>query len=57
MMKSQKRLFPTPDRAKRSARSVFLSLAALVAISGMLGGCIVETPGHDHGGWWWHHHD
>jgi hypothetical protein len=43
--------------AKRSTRAVLLSFAALLAISTMLGGCIVEPGYHDHGGWWWHNHD
>jgi hypothetical protein len=48
---------PPTARAKRSTRSIVLSFAALLAFSTMLGGCIVEPGGHDHGGWWWHHHD
>jgi len=42
--------------AKRSNRSVIIGLAALMAVAGMLGGCVVETPGHPYHGWWWHHH-
>ncbi len=43
--------------AERSTRSVIVALAALMAVAGMLGGCIVETPGHPYHGWGWHHHD
>ncbi|HUN43517.1 MAG TPA: hypothetical protein VMU81_24745 [Acetobacteraceae bacterium] len=42
--------------SKRSNRSVIIGLAALMAVAGMLGGCVVETPGHPYHGWWWHHH-
>jgi hypothetical protein len=55
-MTSQKRSSPTRVESKRSKRSVMLGFAALMALAGMLGGCIVEDPGHPHG-WWWHHHD
>lgn len=50
------RLASSPDQSKRSTRSALLSLAALLAVSTMLCGCIVE-PDHYHDGWGWHHHD
>jgi len=50
------RLASSPEQSKRSTRSVLLSLAALLAVSTMLCGCIVE-PDHYHDGWGWHHHD
>ena len=56
-MTSRNRLPSSRDRAKRSARSVLLSIAALLIVSTTLGGCVIEPGGHDHGWWGWHHHD
>jgi hypothetical protein len=59
-MMSRNRLPVSRVPAKRSTRSLVVSLAAVLAMSTMLCGCIVEPGGYGHGGgggWWWHHHD
>jgi hypothetical protein len=58
LMTSRNRSSVAHVESKRSNRSVMLGLAALMALAGMLGGCVVEAPGHPYHGWgWWHHHD
>jgi len=57
LMISRNRNSLTLGQTKRSNRSVMLGLAALMAVAGLLGGCVVEEPGHPYHGWWWHHHD
>jgi hypothetical protein len=57
LMTLRNRSTVSPVHAERSTRSVIVALAALMAVAGILGGCIVETPGHPYHGWWWHHHD
>jgi len=57
LMTSRNRSSVSRVEAKRSNRSVIIGLAALMAVAGMLGGCVVETPGHPYHGWWWHHHE
>jgi len=47
----------TRTQPRRSAGSAVMAFAALLVASGMLCGCVVETPGYyHHDGWWWHHH-
>lgn len=46
--------------SRRTART--LLIAALVAATATLGGCVVEPccyghGGYHHGGWGWHHYD
>jgi hypothetical protein len=55
-MISRNRSSVSRAKTKRSNRSKMLGLAALMALAGMLGGCVVETPGHPGHGWWWYHH-
>jgi hypothetical protein len=55
-MTSRNRLSAS-SQARRSTRSALLALAALLAVSTMLCGCVVEPGGYYGHGWGWHHHD